>query len=159
MRTGRASGWPPMRPTCAAASIVLRAIERVRALYAVERQCKDVSVEQRLKLPRQQSAPLWLSCGERILTWKEQLLPKHPMAEALNYALSQWAELNAFCSEGAVSIDNNVSEREMERIVLNRNNSLFVGNPRGGRTAATLASPTSTCRRHDVDPRCISPSC
>jgi hypothetical protein len=46
-----------------------------------------------------------------------------------------------------------VSEREMKRIVLNRKNSMFVGNPRGGRTAAILASLTSTCRRHDVDPQ------
>jgi transposase len=89
----------------------------------------------------------------RLLEWKEQLLPKHPMAEAVNYALGQWTELNVFCSDGAVAIDNNVSEREMKRIVLNRKNSLFVGNPRGGRTAAILSSLTSTCRRHDVDPQ------
>jgi Transposase IS66 family len=77
----------------------------------------------------------------------------HPMAEAVNYAMGQWAELNAFCSDGAVPIDNNISEREMKRVVLNRKNSLFVANPRGGRTAAILASLTSTCRRHDVDPQ------
>jgi hypothetical protein len=41
----------------------------------------------------------------------------------------------------------------MKRVVLNRKNSLFVGNPRGGRTAAILASLTSTCRRHDLDPQ------
>jgi len=29
----------------------------------------------------------------------------------------------------------------------------FVGNPRGGRTAAILASITSTCRRHEIDPQ------
>ena len=58
-----------------------------------------------------------------------------------------------FCSDGAVPIDNNVSEREMKRVVLNRKNSLFVANPRGGRTAAILASLTSTCRRHQVDPQ------
>ncbi len=75
------------------------------------------------------------------------------MADAVNYTLNQWAELNVFCSDGAVPIDNNVSEREMKRVVLNRKNSLFVGNPRGGRTAAILASLTSTCRRHDVDPQ------
>jgi hypothetical protein len=45
------------------------------------------------------------------------------------------------------------SEREMKRVVLNRKNSLFVGNPRGGRTAAILASLTATCRRHEVDPQ------
>jgi transposase len=41
----------------------------------------------------------------------------------------------------------------MKRVVLNRKNSLFVGNARGGRTAAILASLTSSCRRHDVDPQ------
>lgn len=41
----------------------------------------------------------------------------------------------------------------MKRVVLNRKNSLFVGNARGGRTAAILASLTSTCRRHDIDPQ------
>jgi hypothetical protein len=35
------------------------------------------------------------------------------MAEAVNYVLGQWEELNVFCSDGAVPIDNNVSEREM----------------------------------------------
>lgn len=44
------------------------------------------------------------------------------------------------------------SEREMKRVVLRRKNSLFVGNPRGGRTAAILASLTSSCRRQDMDP-------
>jgi transposase len=136
-----------------APEIAREAVERVRALYAIERQSKDASVEERLKLRKQQSAPLLVQLRERLLTWKEQLLPKHPMAEAVNYALSQWTELNVFCSDGAVSIDNNVSEREMKRVVLNRKNSLFVGNPRGGRTAAILASLTSTCRRHDIDPQ------
>ena len=41
----------------------------------------------------------------------------------------------------------------MKRVVLNCKNSLFVGNPRGGRTPAILSSLTSTCRRHAVDPQ------
>ncbi|WP_130422034.1 IS66 family transposase [Edaphobacter modestus] len=125
----------------------------MRALYAVERQGKDASIAERLKLRREQSAPLLAELQDRLLQWKQELLPKHPMAEAINYALGQWNELNVFCSDGAVPIDNNVSEREMKRVVLNRKNSLFVGNARGGRTAAILASLTSTCRRHDVDPQ------
>jgi transposase len=154
----RAGCWAHMKRKVidaekAAPEIAREAVERVRALYAVERQSKDASVEDRLKLRQQKSAPLLAQLRQRLLTWKEQLLPKHPMAEAVNYALSQWAELNVFCSDGAVSIDNNVSEREMKRVVLNRKNSLFVGNPRGGRTAAILASLTNTCRRHDIDPQ------
>src|SRR5580693_3459026 len=119
----RAGCWAHMKRKVidaerAAPEIAREAVDLVRALYAVERQCKDASVEERLQMRRQQSVPLLAQLRERLLTWKEQLLPKHPMAEAVNYALSQWTELNVFCSDGAVSIDNNVSEREMKRVVL-----------------------------------------
>jgi transposase len=136
-----------------APEIAREAVDLIGDLFRVERQAKDFSVEQRLALRRDKSVPVLAKLREKLLEWKEQQLPKHPMAEAINYALNQWAELNVYCSDGAVPIDNNVSEREMKRVVLTRKNSLFVGNSRGGRTAAILASLTSTCRRHEVDPQ------
>jgi len=149
----RAGCWAHLRRKIidaekAAPEIADEAIALVSALYVVEKQAKDASVEERLRLRLEQSEPVLTTLRERFLAWKEQLLPKHPMAEAVNYALGQWAELNVFSTDGAVPIDNNVSEREMKRVILNRKNSLFVGNARGGRTAAILASLTSTCRRH-----------
>jgi hypothetical protein len=154
----RAGCWAHLRRKLidaekAAPEIACEAIEMVRFLYAVEKQSKDVAVGERLRSRQQRSAPVLAELRDRFLAWKEQLLPKHPMAEAINYALSQWQELNVFSFDGAVPIDNNVSEREMKRVILNRKNSLFVGNARGGRTAAILASLTSTCRRHDIDPQ------
>jgi transposase len=154
----RAGCWAHARRTLieaekTAPEIAREAVEQVRALYAVEHQAKQLSTSERLELRQSNSAPVLLGFREKLLGWKELLLPKHPMAEAISYVLGQWEELNVFCSDGAVPIDNNVSEREMKRAVLNRKNSLFVGNPRGGRTAAILASLTSTCRRHDVDPQ------
>ena len=154
----RAGCWAHMRRKVieaekAAPEIAREAIDLVRALYVVEKRARELSAIARLELRQEESAPVLARLREKLLEWKQQLLPKHPMAEAVNYALGQWTELNVFCSDGAVSIDNNVSEREMKRVVLNRKNSLFVGNPRGGRTAAILASLTSTCRRHDIDPQ------
>jgi transposase len=154
----RAGCWAHMKRKLveaekSAPEIAREAVERVRALYAVERLAKDASTEARLQLRGEKSRPLLVELHDRLLEWKEQLLPRHPMAEAINYALGQWQELNVFSTDGAVPIDNNVSEREMKRVVLNRKNSLFVGNPRGGRTAAILSSLTSTCRRHDIDPQ------
>jgi len=136
-----------------APEIARETVALVRALYEVERRTKELCAAERLEVRRAESSPVLSVLRDRLLGWKEQLLPKHPMAEAVNYALGQWEELNVFCSDGAVPIDNNVSEREMKRVVLNRKNSLFVGNARGGRTAAILASLTSSCRRHDVDPQ------
>jgi hypothetical protein len=45
---------------------------------------------------------------------------------------------------------NSVLEREMQRVVLNRRNSLFAGNPGGCRTASILPSLTGSCRSRDL---------
>ena len=37
---------------------------------------------------------------------RRKLLTKHPMAEAVNYTLSQWEELSVFTTDGAVPIDD-----------------------------------------------------
>jgi transposase len=134
-------------------AIAQEAVKMIRGLYSVEDQAKALGDADRLCLRKSRTQPILLGLRERLWTWKEQLLPKHPMAEAVNYALNQWNELNVFATDGAVPIDNNVSEREMKRVVLNRKNSLFVGNQRGGQTAAILSSMTSTCRRHGIDPQ------
>ena len=157
-RITRAGCWAHLRRRFleaekAAPEIAREAVEHVRALYAIERQAQNATVAERLALRRKESVPLLVELHQRLLTWKEQLLPRHPMAEAIQYALSQWNELTVLCTDGAIPIDNNISEREMKRIVLTRKNSLFTGNERGGRTAAILASLTSTCRRHEIDPQ------
>jgi len=136
-----------------APEIAREAVALIGQLFRVEQQAKDVSVAERRTLRQKQSVPVLSELREKLLTWKEQLLPKHPMADAVNYTIGQWDELTVFTRDGAVPIDTNVSEREMKRVVLNRKNSLFVGNPRGGRTAAILASLTSSCRRHEMDPQ------
>src|SRR6266478_5439227 len=136
-----------------APEIAREAVALIDALFAVERQTKDVSFAERLGLRQKQSVPMLAELHRKLLIWKEQLIPKHPMADAVNYTLGQWEALTVFTADAAVPIDNNVSEREMKRVVLNRKNSLFVGNPRGGRTAAMLASLTSSCRRHEIDPQ------
>lgn len=137
----------------AAPEMAREAVARVRALYAIERQTQNATAGERLVLRQKESVPLLEEFRLRLLAWKEQLLPRHPMAEAIQYALSQWRELTVLCTDGTIPLDNNVSEREMKRVVLTRKNSLFVGNPRGGRTAAILASLASTCRRHEIDPQ------
>jgi transposase len=137
----------------AAPAIAAEALGLYRQLDAVEVRARALAPAGRLALRQHESAPLLATLRQRLLQWKLELLPKHPMAEAVNYALDQWDTLTVFLEDGAVPIDNNGSEREMKRVVLNRKNSLFVGNPRAGRTMAILASLTSTCFRHRIDPQ------
>lgn len=136
-------------------AIAAEAVGIIKRLYVVEDHGKGLDVGQRLALRQRESVPILSLLKDKLFGWRDQLLPKHPMAEAVGYALNQWKELNVFTTDGAVPMDNNVSEREMKRICLSRKNSLFAGNERGGATAAILSSITSTRRRHALDPPAI----
>lgn len=98
--------------------IAAEAVGIIRQLYAIEEQARAKTNEDRLCLRQSQAQPILLRLRERLWAWQDQLLPKHPMAEAVGYALNQWNELNVFTTDGAVPIDNNTSEREMKRICL-----------------------------------------
>jgi hypothetical protein len=59
---------------------------------------------------------------------------------------------NLYRRDPAETIDNNGAEREMKQIAIGCKNWLFFGSPQGGKTAATLYTFTSTCRRLGVEP-------
>jgi transposase len=129
-----------------------QALAYYRQLYELERQAKDFSDAQRQQMRQELAVPIL----NQFRTWLEaqrvEVLPKSPMAEALGYALNHWTALVRYSEAGFLSIDNNVSEREMKRIAIGRKNWLTVGSPRGGQTAAVLLSFTSTCQRLGVEP-------
>ena len=95
----------------------------------------------------------WRNCGRSFSAGRNSCCPSTPWPRRWT---TLWANGRSWtCSAPMARCPSTTtsSEREMKRVVLNRKNSLFVGNPRGGRTAAILASLTSTCRRHDIDPQ------
>jgi len=72
--------------------IARQAVERVRALYAVERLAKDASVEARLQITRRRKSQT--SAGGVACTTsrsgRRNSCCQASMAEAINYALGQW---------------------------------------------------------------------
>jgi transposase len=104
-----------------------------------------------LRLRQEKSVPLLTSLCQWLLVQKEQVLPKSPIAAAINYALNQWQALNRYTTDGDLHIDNNISERTLKLIGIGRNNWLFVGSDQGGKTAAILFSFTATCKHLGID--------
>ena len=132
------------------AQAILRLIKN---LFDLEDLAAEMSPDQRLRLRQAEARPVIKSLHALLAEQKATLLPKHPMAQAIGYALNQWPELTLFLSDGAVPIHNNLAEQQMKRIALLRKNALFVGTERGGHTAAVISSLTSTCQRHHVNPQ------
>jgi transposase len=132
------------------ARTILRPIE---GLFDIEARAKGFADGDRLDRRRAESQPILDALHTLFVEQKTRLLPKHPMAEAIGYALNQWQELTRFTTDGAVPIHNNLAEQQMKRIALLRKNALFVGTVRGGETAAVISTITSSCRRHDINPQ------
>jgi transposase len=140
---------------------VLAAKAWVRKLYDVEDEAHAVSAAQqltgaeaaavRLRLRQEKSVPLLISLRAWLVAQKEQVLPKSPIAAAINYVLNQWQALNRYTTDGDLHIDNNISERTLKLIGMGRVNWLFLGSDKGGQTAAVLFSFTATCKHLGID--------
>lgn len=131
-----------------------QALAYYRQLYELERRAKDNHLDdaQRRQLRQDLAVPILEPFHTWLKAQRVEVLPKSPMAEAIGYALNNWAALTRYTEAGFLAIDNNVAEREMKRIAIGRKNWLFVGSPKGGQTAAVLFSFTSTCHRLGVEP-------
>jgi transposase len=128
------------------------AVARIKALYVVEHEAKDLDTAARAAL-RQQKAQLLLDALKEWLDReKRTTLPKTPIAEAINYSINQWIALNAYVCDGNLAIDNNIAERAIKPFAIGRKNWMFFGSDRGGRTLATLASFTATCELLRINP-------
>jgi hypothetical protein len=130
---------------------VLAAKAWVRRLYDVEDEAKKLSSAERLRLRQEKSVPILESFHQWLLAQKAQVLPKSPVAAAINYVLNQWEALKRYTTDGDLHIDNNLSERILKLIGMGRANWLFLGSDKGGRTAAVLFSFTATCKYLGID--------
>jgi transposase len=128
------------------------AVARIKALYAIEHEAKGFDVVARAALRQQKAKPLLEAMKEWLDREQRTALPKTPIAEAMTYALNQWAALNVYVSDGNLSIDNNAAERAVKPFAIGRKNWMFFGSDRGGRTLAILASFTATCELLKINP-------
>jgi hypothetical protein len=58
----------------------------------------------------------------------------------LQYVLPRWDGLVRYCENGALWIDNNLSERSVRSVAIGRKNYLFMGSDNGGTAGAVLYS-------------------
>lgn len=88
----------------------------------------------------------WLQTKLSLISQKGKL------AEAIRYALSRWDGMVRFVDDGRIELDNNIVERSIRPIALNRKNALFAGSDGGAEHWAIIASLVETCKLNDVDP-------
>ena len=135
------------------APIASEALQRIAALYAIEKTIRGRSAAERRAVRQDKSKPLVLA----LKAWFEQQLArvsaKSPIADAIRYGLNHWDGLTRFLDDGRIELDTNAVERSIRPIVLNRKNALFAGHDQGAENWACIASLIETCKLHGVDPQ------
>lgn len=124
----------------------------IQLLYDVEREARNATREQRRELRQAKSRPILEDIKNYLRTEKPKVLPKSPMGVAIDYTLSNWEALVRYTEDGDLEIDNNAAERSLRPIVVGRNNWLFYGSDKGGRTGAVLSTLIASCKRLRIEP-------
>lgn len=128
-------------------------LRMIGELYAVEKRMHESSDLQRLNERKAESAPILKRLKEWLDQQKLVSLPKSPLGKAVTYALNNWDALNRYLKDGALTIDNNRSERALRATAVGRKNWLFMGSMDGGKNAAIITSLIASCKAHNVNPR------
>ncbi|MGJ0531722.1 IS66 family transposase [Methylocystis sp.] len=128
------------------------ALDRIGALYDIEREITGKSAEHRQRMRQEHSRPR----VEAFRAWCETQLPRIPgksdLARAMRYALNRWPSFTLFLDDGRVAIDNNAAERAIKPVTLGRKNYLFAGSDVGGDNIADAMTLIETAKMSGLNP-------
>jgi transposase len=134
-------------------AIEREALDRIGALYDIEREINGQPADIRLAARRKHSAPK----VEAFFAWSESQLTRIPgkgdLAKAFRYGLARRVSFSFFLTDGRVAIDNNPAERALRPIGIGRKNWLFAGADTGGETLARAMTIIETAKLNGLDPQ------
>jgi transposase len=127
-------------------------LQRIAALYAIEKQIRGSSPEVRRAVRQEGAKPLVAELDAFIRAQRERLSRKSNMGKALAYLVNHWDGLCVYLDDGRVEMDNNPVENLIRPLTLNRKNALFAGHDEGAQNWARLASLIGTCKLNGIEP-------
>jgi hypothetical protein len=135
-----------------ASPIAKGALDRIGALYDIERHIRGKPPDERKQYRQDKAQPLLEDLKAWIEATRPKLSGKSELAQAMRYALGRWNALTRYIQDGRIAIDNNAAERALRAVALGRKNYLFAGSDAGGDRAAAIYSLTETAKLNRLDP-------
>jgi len=135
------------------APIAIDAIERIDALFAIEREINGMTPDERLRVRNERSRPLVAALEAWLRERRAQLSGQSETGKAINYSLKRWAALARFLDDGRLCMSNNAAERALRGIAVGRHNWTFAGSDQGGERAAALYTLIETAKLNGIDPQ------
>jgi len=135
------------------APIAIEAVERIDALFAIERDINGLTPPQRLAVRAECSRLLVAGLEAWLREQRAKLSSKNEIAKAIHYSLKRWPALTRFLDDGRLCMSNNAAERAVRCVAVGRKNWTFAGSDEGGRRAAAIYTLIETAKLNDIDPQ------
>ncbi|MBV9558027.1 MAG: IS66 family transposase [Pseudolabrys sp.] len=135
------------------APIAIEAVERIDALFAIEREINGLTSQERLTMRHERSRPLMIALERWLREQRARLSGQSKVAKAIAYSLTRWVALTRFLDDGRLCMTNNAAERAIRPLAVGRHNWTFAGSDEGGRRAAAIYTLIETAKLNDVDPQ------
>ena len=135
-----------------ASPIAKEALERIAALYGIEKEIRGRPPDERRQIRNARARPLLDSLHAWLKASLSKLSKKSDVTLAIHYALGRWTPLLRYCDDGRLEIDNNAAERALRAVALGRKNYLFAGSNAGGERAAAMYSLIGSAKLNGIDP-------
>lgn len=133
--------------------IALEAVQRLDALFDIERGINGKNPAERVAVRQELSGPLMANLHAWLTAQVAKLSRGHDLTKACFYMLKRWDAFTRFLDDGRICLTNNAAERALRCIPLGRKAWLFCGSDRGGQRAAIIYTLIQTARLNDVDPQ------
>lgn len=127
-------------------------LTEIQKLYAIEREIKELSAEEKKKIRLEKSLPIINELGRWLHQKRGEVLPKSPFGMAIEYTTNLWISLQNYLYDGSLCIDNNLIENTIRPIALGRKNYLFAGSHNGAERSAMFYSFFATCKLNNINP-------
>ncbi len=127
---------------------------RIAKVFSIEKECNNMTAEQRLKVRQEQSKPVVdeLFAYFRKLVDERLILPKSDFMTAVKYALNFEDNFRVFLNDGYCDISNNTVESNIRLIAIGRKNWMFAGSPAGAVALADCYSLVETAIQNGLNP-------
>jgi transposase len=93
------------------APIAIEAVERIDALFAIERDINGLTPQERLSARNERSRPLVLGLEAWLREQRARLSGKSETGKAIAYSLTRRVALTRFLDDGRLCMSNNAAER------------------------------------------------
>ena len=133
-------------------AVAAEALIWIAALYKVESDAKELSVEGRKDLRAQETKPLLEKYRQWLDATRATVAPGSATLKAIDYTLRRWPSLVRYADTGHLPIDNNAAENVIRHIALGRKNWLHYGSERAGHRAAAIQSLLITAKINGLNP-------